>query len=272
MKSLKKYLRNREVAINYILAKPRAEYSISTFHKLRVEIKKLNALFDLINYCSKDFKHKKKFKPFKEIFRQAGKVRELHLEDLMLNKYYSIKSLKDYRNSLKNLRLQEQEIFFSMINKYFVAILKKKYKIIIPLVSKISKKKASSYIEKKRNSIQKLLSKSSLKTQDVHELRKQIKLLSFNRKSLSLKEKNNPDSNQELLSNLLGKWHDCQVIINHLNKTTDTGNLNPKEISRITKLKTKIFTGSELLFNKIKLVIPLSEFYKKKKIVNSFQH
>lgn len=268
MKTLKKYLINRAVAINFILEKSRAKYSTSTFHKLRVEIKKLNAFFGLVNYCSKDFKHKKHFKPFKEIFRQAGKIRELQLEALMLNKYYPIESLKDYRNSLKNLQSQEQGIFFSMINKHFVAKLKKKYKIIIPLLSKINKKEANSYIEKKRNSIQKLLSKSSLKVQDVHEFRKQIKLLNFNRKSLSLKEKSNSHSNQELLTNLLGKWHDCQVIINHL-KTMDTDTLNPKEISQ---LKTKISSRSELLFNKIRLVIPLSEFYKKKKIAKSFQH
>jgi CHAD domain-containing protein len=265
MIKLKKYFKNREVAINLFLEKPRVKYSTSTFHKLRVEIKKLNAIFDLINYCSKDFKHKKHFKPFKEIFRQAGKVRELQLEDLMINKYHSIKSLNDYRNSLKKNQLQEQEIFFSMINKHFVDILKKKYKIITPLLSNINKKEANSYIEKKINSIQKLLSKSLLKTEDVHELRKQIKLLNFSKKSFSLKEKNNPNSNQELLTNLLGKWHDCQVIINHLNKTMDTDNLNPKEISQIKILKTKISSRSELLFNKIKSAIPLSEFYKKKK-------
>ncbi|MDZ4667418.1 MAG: CHAD domain-containing protein [bacterium] len=272
MKTLKKYLRNREVAINFILEKPRAKYSTSTFHKLRVEIKKLNALFNLINYCSKDFRRKKTFKPFKEIFLQAGKVREFQLEEMMLNKHHSIKFLTDYRNSLKKLRLQEQEIFFTIINKDFVARLQKKYKIIIPLLYKINKKLANSYIEIKRTSIQKLLSKSSIKTQDVHELRKQIKLLNFNRKSLSLKEKNKPITNQDLLPNLLGKWHDYQVIIKHLNKTMDTGNLDSKEISQITKLKTKISSNSELLFNKIKLVIPLSEFYKKKKTAKSFQY
>ena len=39
-----------------------------------VEIKKLNALFELINFCDKDFKRKKTFKPIKEIFQQAGAV------------------------------------------------------------------------------------------------------------------------------------------------------------------------------------------------------
>ncbi|MEP7321917.1 MAG: CHAD domain-containing protein [Saprospiraceae bacterium] len=265
MKALKKYLKNRKGAIHFILEKPRATFSTSTFHKLRVEIKKLNALFDLINFCSKDFKRKKNFKPFKEIFRQAGKVRELQLEDIMLHKYHSVTSLNDYRNNLKNLGIQEQEMFFSMINKHFIALLKNKYELIIPLLSAINKKEANRYMETKINSIQKLLDKRSLKTQDFHEIRKQIKLFGFNRKSLSLKDKINPISNQKLLGNLLGKWHDNHVIINHLYKTMDTGKLNSKESSQIKQLKTKISSRRDLFFTKIKLAIPLSEFIKKRK-------
>lgn len=261
MKTLKKYLYRREVAINFILEKPKAKFTIITFHKLRVEIKKLSALFDLINYCSKDFRRKKTFEPFKEIFRQAGKVRELQLEIMMLKKYLPIRSLTDYRNSLGKLRLHEQETFFSIINKQFPARLKKKYETIIPLLSKINKKEANSYLEQKKRSIQKLLSKGTLKTKNVHKIRKRLKQVNYIVKSLSIKEKNKNNSNQELLTDILEKWHDCRVTINHLNKAIDAGSLNPEDNIEIEKLKTKISSKSELLFNKIELTIPLLGFY-----------
>jgi hypothetical protein len=87
---------------------------------------KKNALFELINFCSKDFKRKKLFKPFKLIFRLAGKVRELQVEEAMLKKYFTGNLLTDYRNSLKKLRLQEQENYFTIRNKKFAAQLKKR--------------------------------------------------------------------------------------------------------------------------------------------------
>ena len=88
MKAPTKYLKKREDAINFLLEKPTRAYTIDTFHKLRVEINKLNAFFELINFYSKDFKRKKTFKPFKLIFRQAGKVRELQVEEAILRKYF----------------------------------------------------------------------------------------------------------------------------------------------------------------------------------------
>ena len=72
MKLNAKYLKNRRDAINSLLEKPKRLYTPATFHKLRVELKKLDAFFDLIKFSSKDFKRKKTFKPFKLIFNHAG--------------------------------------------------------------------------------------------------------------------------------------------------------------------------------------------------------
>lgn len=253
MKTLKKYLRKREAAINLILEKPRDEYSISTFHRLRVEIKKLKALFDVVDFCSKEFNRKKIAKPFSEIFRQAGKVRELQLEEIMLKKYFPPESLKDYRNSLRKHRLQNEKVFFLLINKKIIVKLKKKYQIIIPSLAKVKIKKANRYLEKKRNAIETLLSKSSLKTKDLHNVRKSIKSLGYIEKSLPLNKQSKPLSNKNEWIDLLGKWHDFEVIENHLNKTMNIGNLNPKEANQIAKLKTKISMRSKQLLKKIKL-------------------
>lgn len=50
MKTLTKYIKKRETVIDFLLRKPSNKYTPNTFHKLRVEIKKLNSIFDLINF------------------------------------------------------------------------------------------------------------------------------------------------------------------------------------------------------------------------------
>ena len=261
MKALKKYFKNREDAINFLLEKSAQTYTPATFHKLHVEIKKLNAFFELLKFCSKDFKRKKTFKPFKLIFRHAGKVRELQVEEAMLKKYFLNNLLKDYKNSLKKLRLKERKNFFSILNKTFIARLKKTYREIVPFLKKMDKKKAKSYIKKNRNKIKKLFRQDTLKTPQIHALRKRLKKFNYNQKSLNMVKQNKPLSQKDVLPELLGKWHDCHVIIRRLKKAMDTVEINPKEMSQLEKIKTKISSDSQILFKKINAVISASEFF-----------
>lgn len=260
MKALIKYLKNREDAINFLLKKSKRAYTPTTFHKLRVEIKKLNAFFELIHFCSNNFKYKKIIKPLKLIFRQAGKVRELQVEEAMLRKYLINNLLKNYRASLTKLRLKEQEDFFSIANKKFIARLTKTYREILPFLTKTDKKKVNSYMEKKRKKIEKLLSQDTLQKTQVHALRKRLKKFHYSLESLNLKKKNRLLPKKDVLPDLLGKWHDFQVIIRHLKKAMDTYRINPKEMGQLEKIKAKFSSDSELLFNKIIVTIHTSEF------------
>lgn len=102
MKAVKKYFKRRKNAITELFKKTASAYTSRNFHQLRVEIKKIDALFELVNYCSKKFHRKENFSPYKIVFRQAGKVRELHIVNTMLKKYLHSDSLSGYSNYLKN--------------------------------------------------------------------------------------------------------------------------------------------------------------------------
>lgn len=110
MKALKKYIRKREETIHALLEKPTTKFSPTTFHDLRVEIKKLDAVFDLIHFCIRDVKQKKLFTVFNEIFDQAGQVREFQLEEMVLNKYVPKNSLHQYKKENKKDLLKEKKI------------------------------------------------------------------------------------------------------------------------------------------------------------------
>lgn len=258
MRALKKYLKKRENTINFLLETQQQSYIPDTFHTLRVEIKRLNALFNLANYYSKRFKKKKTSKPFKRIFRQAGKVRELQVEESLLEEYFAFNLLPEYKGHLEKLLTRELEAFFLITNNGLFQTLKKKYRKIAPLLAKTSKKKAKRYMDKKRTEIQKLLDQNALKNKQIHPLRKLLKEYQYSHKSLNYGKQNRPTRSNHILPELLGEWHDNQVIIKHLKKVIDSGEINPNESAQLENIKASFTFENELLFHKINATLPCS--------------
>jgi hypothetical protein len=259
MKRLEMYLKNRVEAIQLLLEKPRRSYTQRTFHNLRVELKKLNALFELINYCTEDFKRNKTFKPFEVIFKQAGKVRELQVEEAMLKKYFIKNLLIDYRSSLKKLRFKEQDDYFSIINKKNSKKLEQKFRKIIPFLEQVTKQKVNKYMNKKKIKIEKLLNENGLLEPQAHELRKRLKTFNYNQRVLNFWKKNKQSAKKDILPELLGKWNDCQVTISELEKAMVSGIVNSNEAGQIIKIKGKIASDSSNLFYLINTTIAKSK-------------
>lgn len=262
MKTLKKYLNSRKVNIGFLLGKPKRNFTPGTFHKLRIELKKLNAFLDLVNYCSREFRKKKIFKPFKQVFRQAGKVRELQLQQAMLKKYFPHNSIPGYKTILRKSRLKAMRHFFSLINPKMITRFENKFLEIESYLPKIKTKTATRYLESETEKIKNLIRKSPLLKEDLHELRKRLKMLDNNRSSLSMDENKAHISKNDGLPRLLGDWHDLQIMIDHLNEGLVHGGINPNEVIQLENLRTKISADSGLLFGPISEAIHSSEFYK----------
>ena len=260
MSALKKYLEKRDRTINGLLETQQECYTPDTFHALRVEIKRLNALFNLVNYCSKEFKKKKTFKPFKRIFRQAGKVRELQIEESLLEEYFAFHLLPQYKDHLEKLLTRELEIFFLIKNNSLSQILSEKYQKILPLLTKASTKKANRYMNKKRTEIEKLIAQNALKNKQIHPLRKQLKEYQYNHTSLNYDQQNQLTTSKDILPELLGEWHDYQIIIKHLKKVIASGSVNPNESSQLEIIKASFIFENELLFHKINATLSSSPF------------
>lgn len=134
----------------------------------------------------------------------------------------------------------------------------KKYQSINPHLHRINQKNINTYLDKKRNYIQELLAQESIQIEQIHKLRKQLKILNYN-KALADKEKPEETfSKQDVLPELLGKWHDCQVIIKHLKKTLKKGQLSLTELNPIKTIKSKIVYESNVLLNEIRNALPES--------------
>jgi hypothetical protein len=251
MKGLKKYLKKRKSAITFLLEQQQESFTADTFHTLRLELKKLKALFDLINSCSKNFKQKKIVKPFQLIFSQAGKIRELQVEEALLEDHFGSDFVIQYRNDLKKIVMEETENFFLTTTPSFAEKLQKKYIKINAVLRKINKKTANRYMEKKRAEIEELLYKKVLKNKQIHALRKRLKEYQFNQQILDHIKKNKLLSKKNALPELLGEWHDYQTVIQHLKKAIDSGEISPKESNELENVVVTFTYKSRQLFNEI---------------------
>jgi hypothetical protein len=260
MKALKKYLNKRKSAITFLLEKQQESFTPDTFHTLRLEIKKLNALFNLVNFCAPAFSRKKTFKPFKLIFSKAGKIRELQVENALLDVPSTSDCGANYRRSLRKNLLQELNNFFLIINPSFAEKLQKKYSKIKAVLAKTTKKTAKRYVAKKRVKIERLLHKKALKKKQMHALRKSLKEYQFNQKSLKYAKKNKLLSNKNDVLALLGEWHDYQTVIQHLKKAIDSGQINPKERNRLQNSIRTFTLKSRLLYARINATLRASVF------------
>lgn len=261
MKALETYFNNRKKALNLILEKAPDSYTVETFHELRVEIKKLKALFELIAFCSKKFKSRKTFKPFRTIFKEAGKIRELQLEQTVLEEQPNFHLLKKYPNRLKKQEIKKIKNFFSIANKRLIKKLKGKYRKIICLITKIRKKKVNRYRNKTRKKIKKLIRRNTFKKIQIHDFRKRLKVYEYNEKIGNPNQQNKliPDKNR--LSAMLGEWHDYEVIIIHLKKTISFYKTNSNERKLLKSIKAAVTSKEELLFNKINAILPYQTLY-----------
>lgn len=87
MKNLKKYWNKRVDRLVSLISKKRSTRSINYYHDLRIEIKKIKALFELIHFHNGKFNRKSSLRPFKKLFEKSGSIREIQMERKMLKKY-----------------------------------------------------------------------------------------------------------------------------------------------------------------------------------------
>jgi CHAD domain-containing protein len=258
MKAFKKYFKKRIKAINSLLGKPRLTYTPDTFHKLRIEIKRLEAFFDLIKFCSKDFKRRKTYKPFKHIFRQAGKVRDLQVEETMMKKYFVINILNEYRSKLRNQRLKEQRDYFSIVYAE-LTWLRKSCSNTIPFLDQLDESFVNIFMEKRRKKIEIHMNQTPLQPSQIHKLRKLLKRFNYNQRCLEIKNPNDTKKEIYALDERLGKWQDCQVFIKHLELAMDAKGVSQEERNQLEEIRTNMVSESKLLFDKINETISLSE-------------
>lgn len=182
-------------------------------HSIRVDIKKIKAILQVINNCVKGFKAHKTFIPFWKVFKRAGKIRDQSIQTKLLSKYQV--------SRLKHIDEIKPE-FISAFKKDIPQLqnqIKIKSKELAPFINNVHKNDLQIYLRVK---IKKVKSKlyPETKVDQIHKTRKLIKQMVYLSEAIGkidLRQARFYDEIQEVI----GLLHDKQILIELLNKEED---------------------------------------------------
>lgn len=236
-------------SIAALTGKSEAKFSKTDFHALRVEIKRLRAAFDVLVTTDKKFPKERFFKPFRTLFRQAGVVRELQLEEEVLIKSEIPGNLPEYVSRLRKTLDQENRTFYSLRSKLSPKKIKTLLDDLKRWVRQVRKKDIDTYLKQKKKKIKKLMSLAPIQAAQLHKLRKLLKEYAYI-ESMH-RGKNKRRRNKDAFQELLGQWHDLVVMAAHFQKNIDSGNLTTMEKEYLDQVKDKLLAESNALFIQI---------------------
>ena len=252
MRHIIKYLRKRKKNILSLLAIPGSECTPETFHNLRVEIKKISSFLSLLKFSADNFHKQRIEKPFRRVFKQAGKIREIHMEEEMLENYFSVDFLPEYRKQLKESKTEESEKYKKLIDHEYPEI-KSIFLEIKLYISDVGKDKTKAFIKRRREKIKMILDFECLQPFQIHLLRKRLKQYNYSLKYTKERIPFLMDLNY--LGDLTGKWHDGQVLLYHLESQSKSPGIQPNESEQIEKIRKERIIVNNLLYNEIKETI-----------------
>ncbi len=197
-------------------------------HDLRVEVKQLRAFFRLLGWIAPKFKGKKHIQHFRDLFKAAGDLRDVHVQQELTRKWSKElgEFMNEYYNSLKQKEFPARETFADFTREFD---LKKEIAVNQKRISRTLKsfteeelhEKIEQRITAQLHKILELGAQASDDEAQLHNLRIQSKETRY---TLDVAKRCLPESAfwNELNAHLraihqtLGKWHDGDVAREHI--------------------------------------------------------
>lgn len=242
-------MKKREQSVAELLSTKQQNTTPEKFHQLRVEIKKIRAALSLLSSCTSSVDWKKKMAPYQDLFKQAGKIRELQLHKTYLRKHSEAMEMPVYTKVIEKQTTDEIKRFGALKKRKALHSVTSPSSTLRLSPININERTFETTLEREQESILKLLAKDKLKIPQVHDLRKRIKRFHFLSTLIPLKKKKlkHLDAFQELL----GKWHDYEVFGEELQKAGKLQVIPAEEKKKLRKLKPKVIQKRDSLFRKI---------------------
>ncbi|MDG1276071.1 MAG: CHAD domain-containing protein [Algoriphagus sp.] len=184
-----------------------------SLHRIRIDLKKIKALFSFAEYMNKEKYDAAKLKP---LFGEAGEIREMHLNiQLLSSAPQPPKRLITQLKKEKNILTQE---FIENGSGYIKLVKDFKGGICFPEI-RWRKKRIIKYFKKEQKKTNEIL--QNIDREGLHEYRKKIKKLVYVYNALPKKIQNKIDLNEAEITKLqkrLGDWHDTYSAIHFLSR------------------------------------------------------
>ncbi len=186
--------------------------SQENLHQFRVFVKKLRAFIVLLDDAREQDKLTRAFKPLKKIFRHGGKIREAYI-NLQLSSHYDLKN-EDFIQQQVN-EIEKEIINFKLNARKYHKILKQVHQAIEEELKETQNDRINNFYNNQLAQIASTLEKLEF-TEVLHNCRKQIKTLVYNRKVVGKALNGNLNLNAGYLDQLqehIGNWHDTVIAI-----------------------------------------------------------
>lgn len=204
-------LKKRETGILKLLNKPRIRFGPEDFHRLRLEIKKTDALFRLAGFVSNDFDRRESFTQIHSIFALAGKVRNWQLCEQLISAYRKKPGANLLLKKVRKKKKEARQAFFEGLKSIPHSRLLQSIRKAGKCLRTTQPKQVKHYLKNIEERIRKLLKKKKGTNPDLHEIRKWLKISSYLHKCLPVGEALNVPEYKTLPVDLIGTWHDLQV-------------------------------------------------------------
>ncbi|MFN4123556.1 MAG: CHAD domain-containing protein [Flavobacteriales bacterium] len=219
------------------------EENANVLHALRVSIKKYRAFVAVLSALHKNKEYKNLLSSLKIIFAEAGKIRELQVNRINLQKL-----------SLSTEHLDQQFLWLeqSLAHSFKAGLIRhcllanEQHQKLVSLLESISIAELNKWLKKKIRKISKAIQSNA----DLHEVRKDLKRLLYLRESLSPKIFRAIQINAAFIDELqeiIGSWHD-QLRLNaylkahHKLPTQQWKTLDKAANQLLTKVKQTIIS------------------------------
>jgi CHAD domain-containing protein len=245
VKALKNYLDKRFGRLKDQLKGYHHLHDRDTLHNIRTEIKKIKTIINLIHFSHPKFKRHANFIPFRSIFRKAGEIRESEvLYQLLLS--YEIDGVAD-EYIPKSIEADQLSIAFQKKVPEFVDIVKERKNKLLKNYKDVSTDSLRDYVKKCKRQLKPLLFPTLQQTK-LHAARKLIKEI------LHLKELGGRAKKDMFLRNvedLIGQWHDKQILLQLLEKIKNSEKMNQlraksrQDVRNLKKLTAQYYSKSK---------------------------
>ncbi|MCW5907712.1 MAG: CHAD domain-containing protein [Chitinophagales bacterium] len=197
-----------KVHLRYYSTKQHPEH----LHKLRVTIKRIKALFRLANAADTRFNNDKFYKPYRKLFKAAGKIREaqVHIQNLQL---LTGKKRSAETEQLKRGIRQMNAAFVSM-QVDFISSIDKRSEEIGEKLKRIKSARLQKCFATDLKQICKRVY-AIRRADKLHSFRKKLKRLMYNNELTSAKNRMLTRSYLKAIDDLqdtIGKWHDAELL------------------------------------------------------------
>lgn len=237
---LEKHLKSRVKFIAHMLRSDSEEFSPEDIHVLRVELKRILSVAELLKSVSGKHGFGKLLAPFRRIFRAAGKVRSAQLEISFIRQFQLNRIDAAFIKAIERRIKKRERNFRAKLKKGVDRELKESGKKLMRRIRTVKEKEVDQVLRSFHKSLIKLLKTSELSDDELHELRKEIKTRNY--LFSAVYGAGLADAHLDRIQKELGEWHDLLQFRKRLFRLECSPEVSEKDIELIRKTQEALMS------------------------------